>query len=221
MTRPQVTVLLFLCCFLGLPALSVRADDVVGTLPYWNGTGFVGEFGEGSYSVLGQSITVPTDGNTTLHSFTLAFYEVATNYPVTYDSEVYAWNGTQAVGPQLYQSSPKTLSSAGGTEYDTFTPNISLASGGSYVIFATTDFETHVDAGASLGVLNYTTVYTGGSEVYLNDSGLPSEWTTKPWTSFPGQDLAFQADFAASVPEPALLPIAAVAAIGMLRRRVA
>lgn len=219
MTLGRRSIVSFAFSLLGLFVATAKADDIIGTLPSWNRTSFAGELGQGSDSVFGQSITVPTDGNNILHSFTLAFYEYATNYPLTYDSEVYAWNGTQAVGVQLYRSNPATLNSAGGIEDDTFTPNISLASGGSYVFFVTTDFESHVDAGADLGELDYTTAYTGGSEVYLNDYGLPPEWTTTPWLVIPNSELAFQADFSAPVPEPSLMPIAAVVAFGVLWRR--
>lgn len=206
---------------LSLATATARAGDLIDTTPYWNGTSFVYSFGVTDTENYGQTVTVPSDGNNILQSFT--FYIQPTT-AISFQGEVYAWNGVSASGSQLYQSSTISLNPTATFQAVTFTPSVALTPGGQYVLFATTDNQNQsVASGSYWGQPQNSDVYPGGSFVFINDVGddSPALWTTTPWNQTflgTGSDLAFQADFT-SVPEPVTGLLLSSTAFFLLRRQ--
>jgi hypothetical protein len=133
---------------------------------------------------LGQTIKVPTDGNTRLVSFGFGLAHPSNVLPWQYLVELYAWDGTKATGPNLFESGPTNFGpiTANGTPDPIVdTGGIDLTAGQEYVIFANLlpglDHIYHTSGmvpGSGPG-------YSDGSTVFI-DSSDPSVWTSQAWT---------------------------------------
>ena len=187
------------------------ASEIVTNSPAWNGTNQVSPWGNDGDSTptYGQTITVPTDGNNVLSSFTFQIFGAAPS--IFYQAYVQQWGSTDPTGTPLYTSSVSaTLTSAGASAY-TFNPGIALTAGGTYILY----FSTIGDADANTNELNWgatdASSYSGGAFWYTNqDSTTPatgsiSDLNGAQWFndgSSVGQ-LAFSATFnGSSAPEP-------------------
>jgi uncharacterized repeat protein (TIGR01451 family) len=175
------------------PVRAVHADTLIDTTPFWPGNSWVGNFGIPTTATFGQVITAPVGGEI-LQSFTFYMGQPAT---LAFQGEVYAWDGTMATGPNLFESVPMTTTGTG-TEAVTFDAGgVPLQAGQQYVLFASCSrlFDGHSGLGA-WGFID-SDVYGGGSFVYLDNGSDPSLWTTSPWSELSYGDLAFQAHFTA------------------------
>ncbi len=170
------------------------------TIAAWNGSGEgVVPFGVPNTATYGQTITA-TAGESLLSSFS---FEMDLPSAVVFRGEVYAWNGTEAVGPDLYESAPTSTDGSGTFQLITFNiPNgVALTVGQQYVLFASTAKD---QAGVTPGTagswgLVPTDPYTAGNFVYLNDGpDGGAGWTTSAWGSFGAYDLAFHVTFGAT-----------------------
>ena len=176
----------------------------------------------------GQTVTVPST-DTTLDSFTF-YADLPTN--LIFRGEVYAWDPNtldpmnsfamgSATKMALYVSGPmQTPSYDNGFNPQPITFNIPgglpLTAGMQYVLFITTSVDFTANAGVAAGFIGVagsyppappTDTYSGGDEVYVDDTGDPSQWTTKGWThpalfptTFFQDDLAFKASFSSPLP---------------------
>ena len=80
---------------------------------------------------------------------------------------------------------------SGTFEAITFTPcGITLAPNSQYVLFASVSKLSGSGTGA-WGMIG-SDVYPGGTAVYINNGSDPTQWTSTPWNTFGGPDLAFQ-----------------------------
>ena len=169
---------------------------------------------------MGQTIKVPTNGDTSLVSFGLTIIGPSNAQNPQMMAEVYAWDGHKATGPSLYQS--PVVPMPGGLSVNTppapifNTGGINLQAGQEYVIFValTPDASAYFNyliAGSGPG-------YTDGSTVELASID-PAAWTTQDWhIGLPGPppgdlpETDFIATFAAPVaaPEPSSLALAAI-----------
>jgi hypothetical protein len=187
----------------------------IDTFTGWHGINYFYTFGysgDGNTPTYGQTITVPT-GESVLTSFTF-YLKVAPT--VVFRGEVYAWDGTKATDLCLYESAPTHTTQDQNFEAVTFnTGLISVNSGQTYVLFATTSKNT----GSGSGVWGLAgDVYSGN---FVSTSNNDSQWTTSPW----GQklsDLAFQATFGVTpipIPGTLLLFGSGLAGLAWLGRR--
>jgi hypothetical protein len=218
MKRELRFVLTLLATF-ALSAPAVTADTTIDTTGSWDGFAGVGLFG-GSNASWGQTITVP-EGNTVLDAFT--FYIGNYNHPsrLVLRAGVYAWDGSKATGPNVWESTPRTLSLSGavfnGTrlESGSFTPvtfatgGVRLEAGRQYILFGSIskDFEAYTLGNETVwGFISFggpLETYPGGSFVALNNGGDESQWTRSDWHPIgnaPENDLAFTASFSAALP---------------------
>jgi hypothetical protein len=196
----------------------------IDTVASWDGSSFISSFGIPNTQTYGQTVTVPV-GLPVLQSFS---FEMELPPPLAFRGEVYAWDGTKAAGPNLFESDV-TSTTTGGNVFQliTFdTGGIALVPGGVYVLFASTSKDNSNHSGRGIwGVTQFDDTYAGGTTVYINNGTDTTKWTSKPWATLPG-DLAFQATFASGsgVTEPPTTPLFASGliafAIATQRRRL-
>ena len=189
------------------------AEIIINTLPFWNGTNsiccFAGSTGPNAY---GETITAPAD-SATLSTFTFDIVN-SSGLNLPFYAYVSAWSGTAPIGPLLYRSALQSSGSTFAFVTYTFTPDLPVAPGAQYLLFASND---EADFTAHAGEMGWAYLGTGpqsGEDRYLGGEfrflpkGVPmSEWASTPWFDpsgyggHPGDDLAFSVAFT-SVPEP-------------------
>lgn len=173
------------------------AHTVLDTITTWNGTTYVQSFGVSNTATYGQVITVPAT-DTVLKDFS---FEMNLPSTVIFRGEVYAWDGTKATGPSLYESAPAHTSGSGNFELITFTiPNgVALKAGQQYVIFASTS----KDQATGSGTGSWGRIASGTGFYYINNGSDSSQWTASAWTNY-GSDLAYRATFDSLTNVPAM-----------------
>jgi hypothetical protein len=117
---------------------------------------------------------------------------------MTVRAEVYAWDGTKAHGPSLYEKK-RTVSYPGDRLFHTesFKPSgISVSPGAQYVLFASTDknwTQCQNQYPYSLGWGGTgDDAYEGGEAVYQTNGGHKKNWTNRPWETSNGNDFVFK-----------------------------
>jgi len=219
-------LLLSLLMLLVSPSLA-HAQASIDTIAAWNGTGFISSFGVPNTATYGQVIAVAT-GSSPLNSFSFEIGHCGAN--VTMRGEVYAWDGSRATGPALYESSPVTIADSNFYQLVTFNPGGLALPAGNYVLFASTSRDQAGAPGSACkwGMLSNNTAIPGGSFVYMNNGSSPAGWTGSSWSGYPA-DLAMRVD---GLVPPAAVPaasttslligfaaLAGVALFGLSRRR--
>lgn len=91
---------------------------------------------------VGQTITVPSNGDTDLVSFGIGVYSTLVGVSVGMVAEVYAWDGSQPTGSPLYTSPLTPLADYGSNAQEVLpifeTGGLQLQAGGQYIIAAST-----------------------------------------------------------------------------------
>jgi hypothetical protein len=183
-----------------LVAVSLMAQGTANTIAQWNGTTFISSFGVPDTATYGQLINIPA-GPGTLESF--AFEIGNCSAAVSFRGSVYAWNGTMATGPSLYQSGVMTVPAGSTYTLVTFDTGGLRLDAGTYVLFASTSQDQAGDVACRWGSLPSDSAYPGGHFVFLNNGTNTGAWTTTAWSSI-FQDLAFRSTF---TPDPGVAPI--------------
>ena len=177
-----------------LVALISEPALALDTYKRWDGSQNVGPFGCPDTTTYGEIITVPAS-KSLLNKFIFSWqnYNSSTGSMVV-RAEVYAWDGKEATGNSLYESTPRTISFTDNLFHEeSFSPGISVTPRARYVLFASIDKD--YDQCTNGYVLDWGSVngaYLAGHFVYLNDGGNDAEWTTVPWSHL-GLDLAYRA----------------------------
>jgi hypothetical protein len=188
-TRRSLWHTLFLLALLVLSATPSLAQFSIDTIPFWNGTQFISSFGVPNTATYGQTITVSA-GVTPLNSFSVEIGNCGAD--VTMRGEVYAWNGTMATGPALFESAPYTLPNSSSFQLVTFSTGGLTLPAGTYVLFASTSRD---QAGAPNSACRWgsvaDTAYPGGNFVFLNNGANPALWTSGTWSAI-SYDLAMR-----------------------------
>jgi hypothetical protein len=169
----------------------------INTFEYWRG-GAVEPFGCPAMSTYGQTIRIPK-GFTRLDEFTFAWKMLEPGHMVV-RAEVYAWDGTKATGPSLFEKRLVIAYPVFPWHMEVFRPNgISVTPGAQYVLFASIDKDYEKcrnirsqDAFFYWAYLN-ADHYAGGHFVYQNNEGAERDWTENPWAQDSAPyDLAFR-----------------------------
>ena len=242
--RSTLLALLALLALASPPAAT--APVVVSTLGSWDGSSSIGDFGSSGFSSFGQSVLAPV-GTNRLTSFTFELSDAIQGsfstpngivpgvpVPVQFHANVVQFNPANRTifGPVLYASDVITVPLTDALAFSayTFSPDIAVTSGASYLLFLFADnytLDAPNDSRLRLGSSN-TNVYAGGGYAYhFPADGDFNSLFTGSWTggtvAFP--DLAFSATFdqvdVAAVSEPGTLAALALglAMLGAARRR--
>jgi hypothetical protein len=206
---------------------SLMSQGPINTIPSWDGETFAQFFGVPNTATYGQTINI-APGSAVVSSFG---FEIGNciNATLTFRGEIYAWDGTKATGPSLFESPVTTQAISSSFHLVTFNTGALTLPPGNYVIFATTSRD---QAGSfpqcQWGSLDADTVYPSGNHVFLNNGSDTSQWTSVAWGTEPF-DLAFQVNLAPAPPPPPpaasvpaaspatlLLGFAGVIALGLL-----
>jgi hypothetical protein len=176
----------------------------IDTVTPWNGTSSISPYGVPNTATYGQIITA--DGTGSLLSFSA---EIACSAVTPIRLEVYAWNGTNATGPNLYESPVMSLPVSGTFQLVTFNiggAGIPLAAG-SYVLFGTTskDQGGAVNSACQWGSAP-TSTYPAGHFVFLNNGTNTALWTTSTWLSITTSNMAFRATITGGTPVTTGIP---------------
>ena len=127
-----------------------------------------------------------------------------------FDLRVANWDGSKAVGPQLFSVSSTTAatsaSSLGNTKYSWSGINLSLATGSTYIAYITVAGVSGPTAQVPVGG-HSSDAYADGGFFFLNSGGADPLSSSDSWSSWFVPDMAFEANFASAspVPEPASL----------------
>ena len=207
-------------------AQAVQAQTAIDTTPQSTGQSRIISWGVTDTSTYGQTFVAPSDN--VLNNFT--FYlgsQVGGSGPIQFQANVYAWDGTKAVGSALFTSAPQSYTpvSSGYTPVFTSTGITFLTVGQQYVAFLTTAGlqagrpDSRVSWEATDG---YQDAYSGGQFVYINCGNDASQLTSSPWTTniLGSGDLAFQMNFRPSAPvsptpEPSTVTVMALGVLGL------
>jgi hypothetical protein len=196
---------------------SIMSAAGIDTITPWNGTQFESPFGVTNTATYGQTITVAAGtGNLTSFSF-----ELSCTVATALRGEVYAWNGTQATGPNLFESGVTTVPAIAGVVYQLITFNTGAGgialSTGNYVLFVSTskDQTGALTSACRMGTTP-TATYPAGKFVFLNNGTAVAQWTANTW-SFTAENAAFQANFnnLPGTPAPGTLTLVALGAIAL------
>lgn len=194
----------------------------INTASSWDGSSLITPFGETDTATYGQTFTVGADNVLQSFSFFLGGFE---SEAVDFAAYVMGWDGAQAEGSILYQSTKQTKDSNSSFEEFTFnTGGINLTSGQQYVAFlSASNFFDGILGTTGMGYLD-SDVYSGGGFVFRNNGSDFSLLTSTPWETFIGNgvdDTAFKASFtsSAAIPTPALLPGLIGMGVATLRKR--
>jgi hypothetical protein len=204
---------LFTLALLGLSCASTpvaSAATSIDTTGAWNGHTFVSPFGCPDTATFGQTITAPF-GDTVLDSF--SFYMQGfggrDGDTLVFRGEVYTWDGSRAIGPNVWEGAPGTLTLTSTAQQVAFnTGGVQLVAGRQYVLFASIskDYEQNAPGNFSdwafLGEGPTPNPYAGGRFVYLSDTGDESLWTNPlvSWGNFGDADGVFKAAFSGGLP---------------------
>jgi hypothetical protein len=157
----------------------------------------IASFGVINTATYGQIVLAP-NGADQITSFGFRIIPISGG-PAVLRGEIYAWDGTKATGPSLYESEPRTLDVTGQQEVDFNTGSTPLTPGAQYVLFVTTSIDTEKQANSTNKFLTNTAEsYPDGKFVFINNGPDEKQWTTNPWSSIATQNLQFHARFASA-----------------------
>lgn len=126
-THTMKTYLIAAAAAIGFAGLAHAAPVTIDTTGAWNHNQVISTFGLPNSSTYGETFIAPSAES--LDSFTF-FLKQTTPAPIQFEAYVYAWNGTNATGPILYQSDPQATTARNVVqEFDFTTGGITLTSG--------------------------------------------------------------------------------------------
>lgn len=197
------TVVTGVVCLISLSGFSF--GETIGNLAYWATPGIEDGYGGTELAIgawngplnptgyvvapptAGQVITVPTDGNTVLQSFTVAMPGVAAGFQMNMTAAVFAWDQTdfRPSGSSLAATSISGPLMIGSAPYLndfynlTFSPGVQLLPGQQYVVlFSTLGLsQSQFYDGYSFGV-TYTDTYPSGEMVFASVGALHENSTS-------------------------------------------
>lgn len=163
----------------------------------------------------GQTFTVSTS-ETFLTDFTFSLSSVSSDLKVIFD--LFAWDGTNKTGAALFESAITTLTTSNSSQNVTFSPDVNLIQGQTYVAFLNTagipGNNSNKRSGFNVVAGNS---YSDGTFVWERNAG-DGGWHA------PGLDARFSATFesptpAAAVPEPTTVALLGLGLLGFAASR--
>jgi hypothetical protein len=193
-------------CALTLGGSGRARAELIDTTTSWDHQSAISKFGQlapskGGIATIGETFTTDST-HTTLNSLTFYVTDGArfgiTLPPLSFQTYVMAWNGSQATGPVLYTSPVETASLAGLRPFTVNTSNLQLDPNQQYVAFIST---SGLPKGPfTMGAVGVTgrTASSGGMLVSLANGNNFSAVTSQSWKTYPGASAAFRAHLSGS-----------------------
>jgi hypothetical protein len=154
----------------------------------------------------GQTFRVSTT-DTFLTDFTFSLSPVYSNLKVIF--ELFAWNGADKTGTSLFDSAITTLSNSNSSQNVTFSPNVNLIQGQSYIAFLNSAGISGNNSNKSSGFnVVADSAYSSGTFLWERTAGNGS------WNEY-GYDAKFAATLVAPVPAAAVSEPGIVALLGL------
>jgi hypothetical protein len=177
---------------IAMGTISVYADTTISVPSNAN----INYFGHPDTATYGQTFTVPSLENV-LSSWTFSLQNHG-GTDQNFKFFVMGWDSAnmRATGSVLYQSGLTTIT-GGTTSMTDFTvnPNVSLNSGGEYVMFLNESGLNGYNGEVVMAGNNSASSYTGGQFVFLNNGDNFGEVTQQTWSDWSVRDTAFTATF--------------------------
>lgn len=146
----------------------------------------IGPIGEPNTATFGQTFTL-TGPDSNLEHFSFRFNDSINPDFVDFAAYIYAWDGSKAVGPQLFSSpalsSTNNHGSGGLEQFEFSTGGLPLLFGSQYVAFISASNYFDGARGTSRWEYSDYDVYSGGSAAWHNNGGDFSKLTSEPWSS--------------------------------------
>lgn len=214
------------------------APVVVSTLPSWDGSASIGDFGSSGFSAWGQFFVAPT-GTNRLIDFTFLLSDAIqggnTNpVPVTMQAHLVQYNPFTRliIGPTLYSSAEITVPVTSALQFELYKFDVDAAviAGSTYMMFLfANNFELQIPDDSRLRLATSGSDLAGGAyNIPMSAFADLDTALASPWRFTAGTDLAFSATFdnrpTAPIPEPdtlLLLATAGAAGLWAARRRPA
>jgi hypothetical protein len=173
----------FVALALGVSLTATTPAVAIGTLPEWDGQQYEFPFGCPETNTYGQVITIPREKHF-LTGFSLRWANYSATTSMVVRGELYAWDGTKASGPALWESQPQSISYVDNRFHRiTFRSGaVAVTPGAQYLIFASVDKDYNQCIGESQlkwGAVP-DSIYAHGMFVYQDGSD-PNLWTTERW----------------------------------------
>lgn len=208
------------CCMTAVLCLGIaapaHASPINYAAPYVGGLGFIETFGE---------VFTPPASNTVLNSFSFYFQTSGTG-DYAFSGYVYNWDGTAVTGGALFSAS----GIVSGDGYQTFSPNLTLTAGQSYI--AMFSWVTGWSEGLGCAALNVDCPVnpSPNTQFHFSHSTTDAAWhNAANWNGLVNNmwRVAFnlqlgdaQAPADPVVPEPATLSLVGLGLAAAARRRV-
>ena len=202
---------------LAVMAACVAASPASATVFVNAATASISAFGSPDTTTYGQVFQAPGG---TLSSF--SFFD-STSRADGAKFVVAAWNGTRAVGPELFTSLTGTVAASGSFFEHAYSGiNLGLTTGSSYVAYLTVAGVESPVSQVSFSASNTSPL--GGNFSYLNSIGVDPLATSDNWANVGGLHAQYVARFddaVAAVPEPATwsMMLLGFGAVGYSMRR--
>lgn len=200
-------------------------------------------FGETIYATVGQTFTVPTNGENVLNNFSFALNDISPIVPVRFSAYVMQWDtsNNRATGNILYTSTvqpnvpSRTTTNQSGYEQFSFNINngLTLTTGQQYVAFLSVSRFFNDNTAGQLASVGQGAAIADGTFVFRNtggrttDSDFINSLTSFSWNSEEEVDAAFTASFSAPTAVPfgfspglGILALGACGAVMQMKKKV-